>query len=382
MNIDINMQDHIKQPAILINYTGRRGGGPLAAYEMTKALAERGNSVVAVISRDIENLSCWKQLPLKRLLVIPTYSSAISFVYSHILFLLFRKYAIRERLKEYDITAIYCPMCTFWTRPINQLFPKAKKIIACHDPVPHSGEKYTIVNWLCGVDRAYQAADEIIVHTEKFICDVEKRYKKRDHVHYLPFGRPDYYKKIGIKRIAVRYRQDTMNFIFFGRISQYKGLDLLAEAYQLVSARYSRVTLTIAGDGDFTPYRKRYRQLHHVTVINRWICDDEVESIFTGKNLIAVLPYADATQSGVALVAMNYVVPVIATDTGGLSEQIEDGVTGILVPPGDSRKLAEKMAMLMEDKRLYQKICENVKSRSGQMEWKDAAARLEKIVQG
>lgn len=138
MNIDINMQDHIKQPAILINYTGRRGGGPLAAYEMTKALAERGNSVVAVISRDIENLSCWKQLPLKRLLVIPTYSSAISFVYSHILFLLFRKYAIRERLKEYDITAIYCPMCTFWTRPINQLFPKAKKIIACHDPVPHS----------------------------------------------------------------------------------------------------------------------------------------------------------------------------------------------------------------------------------------------------
>ena len=82
------------------------------------------------------------------------------------------------------------------------------------------------------------------------------------------------------------------------------------------------------------------------------------------------------------MVAMNYGVPVIATDTGGLSEQIEDGVTGILVPPGDSRKLAEKMAMLMEDKRLYQKICENVKSRSGQMEWKDAAARLEKIVQG
>ena len=40
MNIDINMQDHIKQPAILINYTGRRGGGPLAAYEMKRLRKE------------------------------------------------------------------------------------------------------------------------------------------------------------------------------------------------------------------------------------------------------------------------------------------------------------------------------------------------------
>lgn len=118
----------------------------------------------------------------------------------------------------------------------------------------------------------------------------------------------------------------------------------------------------------------------HVTVINRWIRDDEVESIFTGKNLIAVLPYTDATQSGVALVAMNYGVPVIASDTGGLSEQVEDGVTGILVRPGDSRELAGKMAMLMEDRQLYLKMCENVKSRMGQMEWKDAAKRLAEII--
>lgn len=51
--------------------------------------------------------------------------------------------------------------------------------------------------------------------------------------------------------------------------------------------------------------------------------DEEVESIFSGENLVAVLPYLDATQSGVVLTAMDYGVPVIATDTGGLSEQIE-----------------------------------------------------------
>lgn len=374
------MRQNKKQPVILINYTGRRGGGPLAAYEMTKALIEAGNPVAAVISRDIENLPFWKQLPLKRLLVIPTYSSALSFAHSHILFLLFRKYAVRDSFKDYDIQAIYCPMCTFWTAPINRLFPEAKKIIACHDPTPHSGETYTALNRLCRVDRAYFEADEIIVHTEKFIREVEKRYEKTGHVHYLPFGRPDYYKKISKKQTVVRYRPDTMNFIFFGRISPYKGLDLLAKAYKDVSARCGRVTLTIAGEGDFAPYRRAYGRLLHVTVINRWIRDDEVESIFTGKNLIAVLPYTDATQSGVALVAMNYGVPVIASDTGGLSEQIEDGVTGLLVRPGDTRELARKMAMLIEDRQLYDKMCANVKSRTEKMEWKDAAKRLAEII--
>lgn len=370
------MDNDRKKPIILVNYTGRHGGGPLDAYEMAKALIQNGMPVAAVISAQIENLEEWKNLALQKLVVIQTYSSAASFLKNHMQFLLYKKYCIRKKFKGYSIQAVYCPMCTFWTYPINRLFPKAKSFVVCHDPVPHAGENYIWINKLCGVDRAYKKADEIIVHTKKFISYVEQRYHKAGHVHYLPLGRHNFYKNIKQKRQAVTYGSHKANFVFFGRITPYKGLDTLADAYRMVYQRCQDITLTIAGSGDFGPYQEKYKGLAHVTVINRWLDDDEVESIFTGENLIALLPYNDATQSGVLLTAMDCGVPVIAADTGGISEQAVDGVTGILVPPNDSVKLAERMAELMDNKDLYQQICQNVEQKLKTMEWQSAAEQL------
>ena len=138
-------------------------------------------------------------------------------------------------------------------------------------------------------------------------------------------------------------------------------------------------SLTIAGAGDFSPYRAKYKQLERVTVINRWLADEEVESIFQGEHLIAVLPYADATQSGVLMVAMDYGVPVIATDTGGLGEQLEDGVTGLLTDASDSSQLARQMLRLKNDRELYQTICRNIEKKLPDMEWGGAAELVAKL---
>lgn len=360
---------------ILINYTGRHGGGPLHAYELTKALLEQGFPAAAVLSADIENGKAWKRLPLEKLILIPTYTSAASFLKNHLQFVLYKKYRIRKALQSYEVTAVCCPMCTFWTDPVSQLFPRARKIVFCHDPVLHAGESYAFAVKLFGVNRAYRHADEIIVHTKKFVAEVETRYHKTGHVHYLPLGRHSYYRSVPAKRTAVTYDPEKTNYVFFGRISPYKGLDTLAEAYRKVCSRCSDVTLTIAGAGEFSPYRAAYRRLKRVTVINRWLADEEVESIFQGEHLIAVLPYADATQSGVLMVAMDYGVPVIATDTGGLGEQLEDGVTGLLTDANDSSQLARQMLRLKNDRELYQRICQNMKEKLPGMEW-GAAAKL------
>ena len=79
-----------------------------------------------------------------------------------------------------------------------------------------------------------------------------------------------------------------------------------------------------------------------------------------------MLPYLSATQSGIAQIAYNFDLPVIATDVGGLSEVVHDGVTGLLVPPGDPRALAARImeyftsidrerlrAAVREEKKLY-----------------------------
>lgn len=56
--------------------------------------------------------------------------------------------------------------------------------------------------------------------------------------------------------------------------------------------------------------------------------------------LFAVCPYKDATQSGVIQTAFSMDCPVIGTDVGALPEAIDNGVTGLIVPPCNSEALA------------------------------------------
>jgi glycosyltransferase involved in cell wall biosynthesis len=62
-----------------------------------------------------------------------------------------------------------------------------------------------------------------------------------------------------------------------------------------------------------------------------------------------VLPYIEASQSGVIPMAYTYGKPVIATTVGGLPESVVDGCTGYLVPPRDERALAEAILELLND---------------------------------
>ncbi len=57
-----------------------------------------------------------------------------------------------------------------------------------------------------------------------------------------------------------------------------------------------------------------------------------------------------------AIEAMAFGLPVVASRTGGLPEVVEDGVTGILVPPGDSKALAEAVVLLLHDPALRRRL--------------------------
>lgn len=361
--------------AILINYTGRKGGGPIDAIEMTKGLISQGCKVIAVLSEDIENRQAWEQLPLEELIFIHTYRTKPEFLFRTAWFYISGRRKLAKRLERYDFDAIYCPMITFWTKMINDVVAANETIVVNHDPIPHSGDKYVKYNFIFSNDACYQSATKIIVHSEKFVSYVEERYNKKGKVFYLPLGRHAGYK-FEADCVTHSYDPAKINYVFFGTISQYKGIGILLEAYRKVCNRLENTTLSIYGSGDFSMYQKQAEELTGVTVVNRWILDEEVASIFQGENLITVLPYLDATQSGAVLVSMDFGVPVIATNTGGLSEQIEDGVTGILVEPGNVDELADAMIRLAEDKTQQEKIAENVKKYLHSIEWDELAGRL------
>jgi len=359
----------------LINYTGRRGGGPLDAIMMAKGLLQNNISLAAIISGQIENLPEWKKLPLKKLVVIDTYNTRMELITNTLFFKRKYKKNIFEQLGQADINVVYCPMLTFWTQQINSLFKGSEIIEVFHDPIPHSGEKIIIREMN---ENAIKRADKVIVHSKIFVDYVREKYNKE--TFYLPLGRQNIYSGYSNKTKVVNYPDNKINFLFFGTLCPYKGLNILGEAYKELYQEYTdKITLTIIGNGDFTPYGKSYKGLANFTLINRWIKDEEVESIFIGSNLICVCPYLDATQSGAVLLAQEYNVPLIATKTGGIEEQIIDGDTGLLVRPNDVKDLKRAMKCMIDNISLRDHISACQKEELRKLDWDVLAGRLIEI---
>lgn len=364
---------------ILINYTGRRGGGPVDAIETAKALVAKGYKVAAVISRDVENYDEWLKVPLYRLIVVPTYNNKFEFVYRTLLFKFFTRKQIRKELKNEKIRVVFCPMLTFWTGMINEMIDCDNIIVGIHDPMPHSGDKYAKYNVIFDPDRLCMQAKRIIVHSAKFVEYVEKKYNKYGKVIYLPLGRYSYYDKLEGPE-WVKYDPDKTNYVFFGTVSKYKGIGVLLDAYRIVQDSDNKVSLSIFGAGDFSEYEEKLEGLRNVRLENRWIDENEVKGIFTGHDLVMICPYIDATQSGAALVAMEFGVPVIATDVGGLSEQIENEKNGLLVQPDNAEELAYAMLRIAQDDSLRDFITENTKEYLRSISWDSITDRFIDIV--
>ena len=107
--------------------------------------------------------------------------------------------------------------------------------------------------------------------------------------------------------------------------------------------------MTIAGSGDFSEYNQLVENCNNLSILNRYIRDEEIGNLFEKKNTVLVLPYLDATQSGVVPIAIDFDVPIIASDSGGLREQLDDGKIGLFVKPGSVSSLTDKMKQVIEN---------------------------------
>lgn len=128
--------------------------------------------------------------------------------------------------------------------------------------------------------------------------------------------------------------------LFFGRLLPYKGLDLLAEALALLGPR-DDLAVRVVGAGPESPELDALRALPGVTVENRWVPEDAVADLIAWADAV-VLPYREASQSGVAAVALAAWVPIIATRVGGLAEQLA-AVPGTVLCEATAEGLAKAL---------------------------------------
>lgn len=326
---------------ILINFLYKEASGPVFSLEMARGLALNGCNIYAVLSSKISNRSDWENEKLiKDICFIDTGTrdTAIKTTFN---FLTHKKTDIKKYFQtiefDYIIQTFYHPWMEFVNRQINY----NKIVTLCHDPILHSGVKKREI-W--ATKRFINKSDEIVVLTKSYIPLVEKNYKfTKNHIHFMPHGRMGDYKKNQTAIQENSYNNKNVNFLFFGRVGIYKGLNVLAEAFLKLEEKYTNVYLTVAGSGEFSEFSENYAKIKNLNLQNRYIKDEEVGNFFDNPTVVLVLPYLDATQSGVTPIALEYGVPVIASDSGGLKEQLDNGNLGLFVEAGNSRDLYKKM---------------------------------------
>ena len=357
---------------ILINYPKSGESGPAFVLELAKGLKKNGQNLYAVLPRRIPNANEWSQEFTEEniyWLKSPESRNKIDKLFK----LIFVDFIAIKMKFWHKIDISTKPFYSTLGPVLDKAINSRLKAAVCHDPILHSGANISKESYR----KFYRENDDIFVLTKSFIPVVQREFDfPRDRIHYFPHGRMNMYQITKeYSKIQSEYKK-KYHLLFFGRIEKYKGLHILSDAYNRVVSQNSDIELTILGSGKFDEYKDEYSHLPNVHVINRYIKDDEVGNYFALPNTIVVVPYVDATQSGVIPIAFEFGTPVVASNQGGLREQLDDGRLGLLYDNNDPKELANKILELMDDEKCYQKECEKMLRYSSNLGWDNVAKQL------
>ena len=145
---------------------------------------------------------------------------------------------------------------------------------------------------------------------------------------------------------------------YSGRLSPEKGVDTLLTA----AARLSKLSVCIAGDGPL--YSELVKKAPENATFVGWLEGKKLDAFYRKARFVIVPSVWFEPFGVVAIEAMSHGLPVIASRIGGLSEIIENGVTGFLFEPGNAKDLADKMKLLWEDINLCRRMGEAARERA------------------
>lgn len=139
--------------------------------------------------------------------------------------------------------------------------------------------------------------------------------------------------------------EQNTSFLFVGNFSQtaaHKGFDILMHAWQGVVRKEPAARMVFVGGGDSSPWRSLAHQLGIEGTITFAGYQNNLEEYYLDAACL-VLPSRKEGISNALLEAQSYGLPAIVSDIPGNREVVVDGVTGCIVPVGDSELLAAAM---------------------------------------
>jgi glycosyltransferase involved in cell wall biosynthesis len=336
---------------ILLWYWGRRGAGGQMTLALAEALARRPGVAVALsLSARADLLAETRALGLPTE-AVDTYRGAAGLALG-----LPRVPGLARRLtaqaRAFGADAVVSVMTHLWTPLVAPALRRAgiPFVPVVHDARHHPGDPGGLL-WDRRLDRELDAAAAAIVLSGAVEAELRARRPGLPLLR-LPLGAHLPAALLAAaagaaRRPTVPGRERGVEFLMFGRLRAYKGLDLLRDAFCLLRVRHPEARLRVVGEGDAKALGPGLSALPGATVEARWVAEAEIPRLLAAADAL-VLPYREASQSGVVSLGFALGVPAVATPVGGLAEQVEDGVTGAVAAAAEPAALAAAMARLCD----------------------------------
>ncbi len=278
-----------------------------------------------------------------------------------------------RRIREWQPDVVIIPWWVpFWApcwhiigRAVKRMKFAPQLIFICHNVLPHEGSilDRTLLRF------ALNSGDGFLVHDAP---DKERLLAQFPNAQVVVSSLPTYAalgQNVEQAQSLHLPQYEYPVVLFFGLVRPYKGVDILLEAMALVERP---LHLIVAGEfwqdeKETLTQIERLNLANRVTIINKYLPDEEV-ALLMKKSSVVVLPYRSATQSAVVQVAFGYEKPVITTDVGGLAEAVENGRTGLVVPPENPPALAEAIERFFAEE-LSERFVENIRDENGRFSW-------------
>jgi glycosyltransferase involved in cell wall biosynthesis len=311
-------------------YWGSKGGGPRQLLNLIDSLNDSDDGLFFYISSNNELITEIESRPITNLEVnqLPTK------VFQVLLNFRLRNRTIKKMIEDFEkneITRVYFLLPHPWDLSLAKRIIKQGGIEVwrgIHDVRRHPGDM-----WPTGF-----TIQKLITYSTSLVCFSEHIEKK-----LTKSGKPLVRTFLFEVNQEPKYMSSEGSVLFVGRIRKYKGLDLLAKSWPLVSN--PKKSLTVAGKGADTP---RLQQVG-ANIVDKWLSNSEIEDLIRNSKLV-VLPYIEASQSGVIAIAHSLSTPVVVTPVGGLIDQVSIGKNGLIARTISPESLAEAIdqALLMD----------------------------------
>ena len=301
-------------------YWGTRGGGPRQMLNLIDSLEESNDRLYFYISSNNELLSeiqSRSKINLE-LNLLP------SSIYELLLSFPTRNRLMKQMIADFEekkITRVYFLLPHPWDLNLSKKIMKKGGIEiwrGIHDVRRHPGDIWP----------NFFTIKKLIRDSTTLVC-----FSSYIEEKLLKYGKPILQSDLFEVNREAKITSQKGSVLFVGRFRKYKGLELLAKTWPLVVN--SRKSLTVGGQG------KMPRELHKIgaKLIVKWLSDSEIEELVRNSHLV-VLPYVEASQSGVIAIAHSLSTPVVITPVGGLVDQVIDGVNGLIAADTTPESLA------------------------------------------